>query len=190
MCLYVGDIGDNKYQRDHISIYRIAEPLVLEFNTSTTTGNWQVGHYRYPNDQKFNAESMMIDESTGEIVIVTKSKIPPYAFVFKAALNVKQDLTLLEDTGIRLNLPDATDATSSADGQVVIVRLYMGAFLWPKRSRHSTRSIVDILREEECLVSVGMQRQGESVALDPSGSSYFTHSEFVNQTIWQFNIYQ
>ena len=91
--------------------------------------------------------------------------------------------------GIRLMLPDATDATISADGQVVIVRLYIGAFLWPRRPRVSSKSsLVDILREEECLVSVGMQRQGESVALNALGTSYFTHSEFVNQSIWRYDI--
>ena len=69
--------------------------------------------------------------------------------------------------GIRLDLINATDATSSADGQVLIIRMYVGAFLWPRTSR--SKSIVEKLRNPECLVSVGMQRQGESVALYPSG---------------------
>ena len=61
--------------------------------------------------------------------------------------------------------------------------------MWPRRPRSSSKStIVDILREEECLISVGMQRQGESVALDTLGTSYFTHSEFVNQSIWKYDI--
>ena len=83
----------------------------------------------------------------------------------------------------------ATDATSSADGQVVIIRMYEGAFLWPRTP--NSKGIVDKLREDqECLVSVGMQKQGESVALNPSGTSYFTHSEFINQDIYRYDIYQ
>ena len=89
--------------------------------------------------------------------------------------------------GIRLDLINATDATSSADGQVLIIRMYVGAFLWPRTSR--SKSIVEKLRNPECLVSVGMQRQGESVALNPSGSSYYTHSEFVNENIVRYDIF-
>ena len=191
MCLYAGDIGDNRYERDTISIYRVPEPLVIN-NTqsiSTSIAEWQVSHYRYPNGQKFNAESMLIDMSTRELIIATKSMIPPFSYVFKASLDIQQDTVgYLEDTGLRLNLPDATDATTSADGQVAIIRTYIGAFLWPRKTRNTRRTLIDILREEECLASVGMQKQGESVALNPIGTSYFTHSEFVNQTIWQYDI--
>ena len=72
--------------------------------------------------------------------------------------------------------------------QVIIIRLYEGAFLWPRRNHQKDFSIVEILKEQECLISVGIQRQGESVALNPEGNSYFTHSEFVNQTLWKFDI--
>ena len=154
------------------------------------TNDWQVFNFRYDERISFNAESMMIDPSTRDLLIVTKSTIPPYAYVYKTFLDIEPgSMGILENTGITLMLPDATDATTSADGQVVIVRLYVGAFFWPRRPRQSSKStIVDILREEECLVSVGMQRQGESVALNPLGTSYFTHSEFVNQSIWQYDI--
>ena len=93
------------------------------------------------------------------------------------------------DLGIRLDLKLATDATSSMDGQVIIIRMYEGAFLWPRTP--SFKGVVDKLRDDqECLVSVGMQKQGESVALDPSGTSYFTHSEYVNQHVYRYDIFQ
>ena len=62
--------------------------------------------------------------------------------------------------------------------------------MWPRRKNRTKgkNSIIDILKEKECLVSVGIQQQGESVALNPEGTSYFTHSEFVNQTIWKYDI--
>ena len=76
------------------------------------------------------------------------------------------------------------------DGQVIIIRLYIGAFLWPRRPDRTNKGrIVDILRDEDhCFINVGLQRQGESVALDLIGNSYFTHSEHVNQTIWKYDI--
>ena len=71
-----------------------------------------------------------------------------------------------------------------------MIRTYTGAYLWPRRKNRtsSKNSIIDILKERECLVSVGIQRQGEGVALNPEGTSYFTHSEFVNETIWKYDI--
>ena len=107
----------------------------------------------------------------------------------KAPLDIESGSTgNLEFTNISLPLYDATDATTSADGQVVMIRLYVGAFLWPRRPRYENNdSIVDILREKECLASVGMQKQGESIALSPSGTAYFTHSEFVNESIYRYD---
>ena len=66
--------------------------------------------------------------------------------------------------------------------------MYIGAYLWPRRSDRAERSIIEILREPECFVSVGIHIQGESVALTPDGTSYYTHSEKVNQPILKFNI--
>ena len=71
-----------------------------------------------------------------------------------------------------------------------MIRTYTGAYLWPRRinRNNNKNSIIDILKEKECLVSVGIQRQGEGIALSPEGTSYYTHSEFVNQTIWKYDI--
>ena len=84
----------------------------------------------------------------------------------------------------------ATDATVSADGQVIVIREYGKAYLWPRNSSNYGKSVVDILRSsgQKCQVEVGENRQGESVALSPDGKSYFTHSEYVNQKIWRFDI--
>jgi hypothetical protein len=190
-CIFIGDIGDNSHKRDVINVFRVLEPHIDSKTTKKEeTYSWQVFNFRYGGKKVFNAESMLIDPDTRELVIVTKSPIPPYAYVFKTALDIEPNTVgILEDTGIKLMLPDATDAATSTDGQVIIVRLYFGAFLWPRRPRHSSKSsIVDILREEECIVSVGIQQQGESVALNDLGTSYFTHSEHVNQSIWQYDI--
>merc|ERR1712227_219742 len=92
-----------------------------------------VGQYTYP-DHGHNAESMLIDVSNHQLIILTKSD--PQAKVYQAPLNIPDgSREMLQDTGIRLDLINATDATSSADGQVLIIRMYVGAFLWPRTSR-------------------------------------------------------
>ena len=63
MCIYIGDIGDNWFERKNINLYRIEEPNVFE-NTSLITNDWDVVHYKYPDKQIFNAESILIDSLT------------------------------------------------------------------------------------------------------------------------------
>ena len=160
---------------------------------------------------------MLIDAKNREYIIVTKAK--NYAKVFKTALDSnKHSHNIMKDTGIRLRF-QATDATSSKDGQVryknlvlhhfqgyimhlveielaiyfflqvIIIRKYWNAFLWPRRKNQHKYSIVDILKQKACEISVGHQKQGESVALAPDGKYYYAHSEHQNQPFWKFHIY-
>ena len=190
MCLFIGDIGDNRYERSYIKVYKISEPILTEDleGKETFSRDWEVVKYTYP-DHAHNAESMLIDASIRQLVIPTKSD--PQAKVFISPLDIDNGaIHAMEDTGIRLDLRLATDASTSADGQVIVIRMYQGAFLWPRNNGRRASSIVDKLRTQECLVSVGMQRQGESVALNPSGTSYYTHSEYVNEKIYRYDIFE
>ena len=88
------------------------------------TKDWDVVHFHYPNNQAHNAESILIDSKTREFIIVTKSAEPPYAKVFKTDLDSELvTYNVMIDTGITLALSEATDATSSKDGQVRAGRL-------------------------------------------------------------------
>ncbi len=67
-CLYVGDIGDNKEQRAHVSIFRFAEPdLAAPQQGPVPADQWV---YRYP-DGPHNAEAVLVDVD-GSLLVVTK----------------------------------------------------------------------------------------------------------------------
>ena len=69
---------------------------------------------------------MLIDAKNREYIIVTKAK--NYAKVFKTALDSnKHSHNIMKDTGIRLRF-QATDATSSKDGQVRYKNLVLHHF--------------------------------------------------------------
>jgi hypothetical protein len=195
MCLYIGDIGDNRKWRDNISIYVVPEPdlssqIINEEEETTTTKNWTVFHLKYPYDKKHNAESLLIDPNNRQLVIITKSTKHPYAQVFEIDLdvNLPDSTNTLKDTEIRLPMSDTTDASMSADGQVVIIRMYIGAYLWPRRGTNQKIPLIEILREKECRVNVGMQLQGEGIALNLLGTAYYIHSEKINQKVWKYEI--
>lgn len=66
-CLYVGDLGD-QIGRDHITIYRFAEPALLPPPDEPVPADaWK---YTYP-DQPQDAESLLVD-TDGSLLIITK----------------------------------------------------------------------------------------------------------------------
>ena len=73
---------------------------------------WSKVDFRYPHNKAYDAESMLIDSKHREFIIITKSS--NYGKVFKTTLDYPN---VMLDTGITLGL-QATDATSSKDGQV------------------------------------------------------------------------
>ena len=68
--LYIADIGDNNAKRKSIVIYRIPEPKVF---ASSTIAESSVEKFElsYPDGPR-DAEAMLVDPLTGEVVIVTK----------------------------------------------------------------------------------------------------------------------
>jgi hypothetical protein len=63
-CLFVGDIGDNASQRDHVTVYRLVEPTA-----GKSTAEAEQWDYRYP-DGPHNAESLIVTDDA--VLIVTK----------------------------------------------------------------------------------------------------------------------
>ena len=65
--LLVGDIGDNGRTRSVIRLYRITEPDSL----GDREVPWEAAELTYP-DGAHNAEALLVDPETGEVVIITK----------------------------------------------------------------------------------------------------------------------
>ena len=122
MCIYIGDIGDNKHVRENITLYKIKEPELHsdDTNLQENVSEWQVFTYHYPYHPSHNAEAFLIDTNTRELIIITKTKAHEYAYshVFSAPLETNSELV---DTGIKLPWNLANDASSSADNQVNII---------------------------------------------------------------------
>ena len=79
-------------------MYRVEEPILSEMDSNqSTTSNWQVSLYTYP-DHPHNAESMLIDVNSRQLIIPTKSD--PQAKVFQAPLDIDNNAReMFEDTG-------------------------------------------------------------------------------------------
>jgi hypothetical protein len=92
--LYIGDIGDNKYSREEIVIYRFLEPLVEmddarpDRNNPHQTDPAEAIRLKYP-DGPHDAEALMVHPLTAEVYIVTK-ETSSGVYKLKVPLSVSQ----------------------------------------------------------------------------------------------------
>lgn len=132
-CLYPADIGDNRHHRDHIVVYRVAEPeppsgsadTLRRVPVETATA------LRYP-DHPHDAEAIAVEPS-GHILIITKELLKPPAVYLVPTRTQPQrpgEIDTLRLVGVLELAPSvarmrmATGAAVSPDGTVLVVRTY------------------------------------------------------------------
>ena len=183
--LYVGDIGDNSAKRKHITVYRVAEPNVVQPSDANqpainaTLGDIEKIKLVYP-DGPHNAETLMIDPLTKDLYIVTKEG---RSKVYRAAFPQSVTEKTTPQYVARLSWGMATGGDISPDGQMIIVRGYFGASLW---MRPKEGPLWGAFAGQECSVPIIVESQGEAIGFDANGTGYYTTSENRRQPIYYF----
>jgi hypothetical protein len=72
-CIYIADVGDNRGNRDHVTVYRVPEPSPHQSTTAPT----EVFRARYA-DGAHDAESLFVTPKS-EVFIITKGDPGPIA---------------------------------------------------------------------------------------------------------------
>lgn len=152
--VWVGDIGDNRKKRSHLSLYRV--PL-------DGRGSEQVMRVpvRYP-DGPHDAESLVRHPVTGELFVLTKGIFG--GGVYRAPAGLAQNYGDGDVTWTLEKIPGgvpslATDAAFTPDGRHLLVRGYgsLTVLSWP--------GLQQVARQ-----SLPQQRQGEALAVQPDGA--------------------
>jgi hypothetical protein len=197
--LFIADIGQNGGLRDHVTVYRVAEPDAPLAPTGTLTGTATIS-LRYP-DHPVDAESIIVDPRTGDLFVIDKQYLSRVGRVFRApkrALVDGGDVTL-EDVGSFTVTPDPaapssvvrlppaiiTGADISPDGSTILVRTY-GYVLAFSRSKRGT--VADAFRRPPCSAPQIDEPQGEAIGFAANGASYFTISEGVGAAVHRFTV--
>jgi hypothetical protein len=177
--LLVGDIGDNGASRASVDVWRVPEPRLGE--GAQTTAPARRLSMTYP-DGAHDAETLLADRRTGEIVVVTK-RADGRSGVYAASVRAP---SLRRVATLRLGLGGlATAGDVSADGRVVAIRTYSALYVWSKRPG---TSIASALKRRPCVGSAQLlvEGQGESLALSGDGRSFFTVPEGANAVLRQY----
>ncbi|MGD9721250.1 MAG: hypothetical protein AB7O59_08580 [Pirellulales bacterium] len=175
--LYLGDIGDNSLQRTQISVFRLDEPQTSS-GATIPAGAYTQAILQYPSGAR-NAESLLVDPISGELLIVTKSAVGQ---VYSAAANVfatpavPHTMTALGNLNAPLFEPSAADI--SPDGLHILIRdRSTTAYLY---ERSVGQSVWDALQGAAIAVTLAAETQGEAIGWAADGSGFFTTSEWDN----------
>jgi hypothetical protein len=183
--LLLADIGDNRAVRPSVEVYRIPEPKLSSNPTATAPATRLTLHYP---DGAHDAETLLADPRTGEIVVVTKQldgRSGVYAATAPAA-GAPGEQTLRRVGALRLGFGGlATAGDVSGDGHTVAVRTYSLLYAWTRRSG---ASLAATLRRTPCTGSAPLsgEGQGESLALGRDGRSFFTVPEGAAATVRRY----
>lgn len=183
--LYFGDIGDNSELRGNITVYRVPEPDPASGDGTITDVTALV--MEYP-DGSHNAETLLSDPLTGDLFIVTKTESGT-SIVFRAAFPHDEAATIELENVAQIELggatlpgsPLATGGDISADGSLVAIRTYGGAYGW---RRTASATIGEAFATDPCSLPTEARPQGEALAISPTG--FFTISEGATPPIWFF----
>lgn len=169
--LYFGDIGDNGARRSEIAVYEVAEPA-----TGTPSGPVPLvaTHVlRYP-DGPHDAEALLVDPTTGLLVVVTKSATGlGAAYRAPAAGDGTMEKVADLDAGAAGGAERLTTGADASDRRL-IVRTYTGAFEWDV---NPGEDLAVALARPAAAVALPFTFQGEAIAYTADGSGLWTTSE-------------
>jgi hypothetical protein len=171
--LYLADIGDNGAARPSIDVYRVPEPAPGASATAPAVRF----RLHYP-DGAHDAETLLVDPRGGRALTIVTKSFTGHSGVYVARSPVAGGETTLRRVGsLDLGAGGAATAGSvSGDGRVVAVRTYSTVFAW---ARKKGSSLAATLRRKPCVVptGVGLEGQGEAIALARRGGSFYTVPE-------------
>jgi hypothetical protein len=178
--LYAGDIGDNAEIRPWVTVYRVPEPAeVAQLGADPIVlGNWDALDLTYP-DGPHNAETLLVDPSTGDLFIVTKGAETK---LYRRPAPISDgELEALADP----NYPSAitTGGDISPLGDFIAVRGYPDAFLW---LRGPGQTVAEAMLADPCVIPLASEQQGEALAIDLDGKAYFTVSEGQTPPLYRY----
>jgi hypothetical protein len=178
--LFLGDIGDNSWNRKDVVVYRVEEPKITGAGLHQT-GSSKAIRLRYP-DGPHDAEALLVHPVTGTIYIVTKArgkdretlvfraKAPNYP----AVLEKIASLHMQEESDFTLVTGRITGGDISPDGRRLVLCDYFRAYetLLPDGADFET-----IWTQPFSAIDVGKRRQGEGICYRLDGRALLATTE-------------
>ncbi|MET0903249.1 MAG: hypothetical protein ABWZ52_08410, partial [Acidimicrobiales bacterium] len=180
--LYIGDIGDNDAVRPTVTVYRVAEPGQTPVAPGASMGAAEAIALVYPAGPS-DAEALLVDPRTGDLVIVTKSVLGASRVLEAdaASLVTGAPVEMNDAGGLDVPLPPepggglpgtmVTGGDVSPDGSLVVLRTYRSVLVY---ERTDDQSLAEALLGDPCFGPQEEEPQGEAIAFTGDGAAYVT----------------
>ncbi len=189
--LYLGDIGGNvgtNTVRPTVKIVRIPEPFIdLAWATNARSPGFNgrdTFTLVYP-DGSFDAETLMVDPLSGDLVVVTKD--------IGAARFYRANLTGVADGGTvtmqfvqSVAFNQASSGDISASGNQIILRRETTASLWARCDGEPLANALSRSPQTVPIVGPPVEPNGEGIGFLRDGTGYVTISEGIDPVIYFF----
>jgi hypothetical protein len=166
--VYVGDIGDNNGKRDNIQVYRFPEPQALEEDINIKPEKFTLV---YPDGAR-DAETMMVDAVTGDLLILSKRDTSNV--LYRASADQLGKGEVLLHKVMKLPITMAVGGDISSDGKQIAIKNYWVVYYW---ERFEGESIPEALGRKPTQLPYKPEPQGEAIGFSYEGDRYFTLSE-------------
>jgi hypothetical protein len=190
--IYVGDIGDNAARegggtlRQDIIVYRLPEPNITATVSvgSQTITDWKRLRLKYP-DGAHDAETLMVDPITGDLLIVTKEDSGA-SKVFRAAGTTPPDTTTVLELQATLSIGVSgktsalvTAGDISPNGDSIILRTRGAILLWCRQSTWAST-----FASAPAQLPDSVEPQAEALTFSADGKTWYSGGEG-STTIYQ-----
>jgi hypothetical protein len=143
--------------------------------TGTSARADQVITLQYP-DEPRNAETLLVQPTTGDITIVTKASLHPAGiyFLLRPKHSGTYTLTKLADIDVNAVMREAkliTGGAWSQDGKHVVLRTYLGAYEFPGDDASHWYEKTPVR------IRTNLEMQGEGITYTLKGDALITTSE-------------
>ena len=177
--LYIADTGDNAGVHPGVTIYRVAEPVVSASQSplSVDLEGVEAIEFVYPDGPR-DAETLLIDPWSGDLVIVTK-RDENFQRVYSAAFPQTGGTLTFEG---EMAWTGAVGGDVSPSGLEILIKNYNDVSFY---SRPLGSSIAEVLIGTPAeSVPYVVEPKGESITFDPASGGYFTFSEGFDQPLY------
>ncbi len=176
--LIVGDIGDNRSKRKHVAFHVFAEPIWQKGEKQATVTHLDSYQVVYPDGPR-DAEAFFVDPLTDQLILISKRDF--HVHVYSADFLQKHSTydaatskPYLLKKEIELPLFFVTAADISSNGQDILIKNLTSIYHW---KRKPAQSVVAALRTSFNEIPYAPEPQGEGIAFDRDGRSFYTISE-------------
>jgi hypothetical protein len=177
--IYVGDIGDNRSVRSHLTIYRFIEPII-DLDTITIPFKLEIADYstityQYPDGPR-DAETLMIDPKNSDLIVISKRDVRGRVYLIPYPQSTQEYATTYFKGVLPFKQIVAGDI--SPDGSKMIIKDYGKIYHWHV-DKHVT-ALSSLFNETPTVVEYIPEVQGESLGWTHCGQGYFTTTETGN----------